>query len=119
MRTALSSSARAVPRSQQTCTTANNWTNVTACVHLQPLETFLQDSPNHRHEDITWASGIFYRIHFFQFGNFNVWGLTAGILIAVAAAAFGRKPDFQAEQPGARPFTDIWFDGRQVAYRQQ
>ncbi|KAK9808415.1 hypothetical protein WJX73_002113 [Symbiochloris irregularis] len=89
------------------------------CIFDMPLENFLQDSPAHRHEDLTWASGIWYRMHFFQFGKFNVWGLTAGILIAVATAAFGRPPAFEAEQPGARPFTDICFDGRRVAYRQQ
>lgn len=85
---------------------------------MQPLHTFLEDAPTHNHRDISWGSGTSHRIHFFDFnGEFNVWGLTAGILIAVAQIALGRAPEFAENIPGSRPFTDIWFDGSKVAYR--
>lgn len=86
------------------------------CV-LQPLHEFLEDRPTHSSHDITWAAGIDYRLHFFQCGEFDVWGLTAGILIAVAKLAFDRNPDFEEACPGTRPFTHIWYDGTKVAYR--
>jgi hypothetical protein len=40
-----------------------------------------------------------YRVHSFDWQGQIVWGLTASILIEVAAAALGRRPDFEVEHP--------------------
>jgi 8-oxo-dGTP pyrophosphatase MutT (NUDIX family) len=71
-----------------------------------PLAAFLEDSPAHSHMDTQWGS-LPYRIHYFQYETFNVWGLTAAILIQVAELGFGRPPAFSEYVPGAKSFRQM------------
>ena len=91
-----------------------------------PLCTFLSADPSvYSFRDTTksFGNGISYRLHFFQCGEFCVWGLTAGILIEAARTALDREPEFQvtAGSGGGREYTDIIFDddNNRVMYRQQ
>jgi hypothetical protein len=52
--------------------------------------------------------GLTYRIHSFDYNGFNIWGLTAGILIKVARVAFGRPPEFQEHSPRGIDYTRFW-----------
>ena len=88
-----------------------------------PLQDVLIDQPSHTHKDVTWSGNIRYRLHFFQHAHqsevYNVWGLTAGILVHVAEVALGKNAEFEGIAPGSRPFTDIWHNGSKVLYRDQ
>jgi hypothetical protein len=61
------------------------------------------------------------RLHYWRYKHLGqeylIWGLTAGILIVVAERAFGCKAAFDVSPPGARPYTDLFFDGTQLRYR--
>jgi len=61
------------------------------------------------------------RLHFFKWQqdgrSFNIWGLTAGILIAVARRIFDRSAEFAETTPGQPDYTDIWYDGSAVVVR--
>ena len=84
---------------------------------VQPLHFFLEQSAAHSHRDVGWDNGIEYRLHFFQYGEFIIWGLTAGIMILVAQHALGRQAEFEVDRPGFWAFADIWHDGSSVSYR--
>ena len=60
-------------------------------------------------------------LHFFQWQHrgrtFNVWGLTAGILISIAQQLFGRPADFDVKAPGQPDYTALWSDGGEVLVR--
>ncbi|KAM1222309.1 hypothetical protein ACFX2J_009859 [Malus domestica] len=62
-----------------------------------PLEMFLKND-NHRFEEREWM-GCKYILHLFDFeseqGPFLIWGLTASILIRVAAVIYQQPPLFQ------------------------
>ena len=86
--------------------------------HLQPLDVFLDEQPTHHHQDVQWAPGVNYRLHYFQFNNqFTVWGLTACILIALSEVVLGRTAGFEVLLPGSRPFHEICWDGSKLGYR--
>ena len=77
-----------------------------------PLDMFLSNDPavhSYRDSDKSFGKGISYRLHFFQYKGYTIWGLTAGILIEAARVALGREPDFQI-MPGQRSYTEIIFD---------
>ena len=60
-----------------------------------PLATFLtNDGSGYSFRDTTMSFGgkIGYRLHYFQHGEFTIWGLTANILIEAATVALGRQP---------------------------
>jgi peroxisomal coenzyme A diphosphatase NUDT7 len=63
-----------------------------------PLRHFLEAHPRHKFEDRE-VGGYKYRIHHFAHERWVVWGLTAGILIRVAEAAFGAKAEFDVTGP--------------------
>ncbi len=93
-----------------------------AAIFAQPLRRFLE-ARGHSHEDVVWQTsqgrGIPYRLHFFQSQDERdpvCWGLTAGILIQAAQLALDREPEFTADAPGSRPYTDIIHDGNVVRY---
>ncbi|DBA78793.1 TPA: hypothetical protein ACH3X1_008689 [Trebouxia sp. C0004] len=81
-----------------------------------PLAAFLEDVPSHTYKDAEWQ-GIKYRLHFFEYNNFLVWGLTAAILIQVAQDAFGRSTDFLELTPGSRPYHQLFFNGERLLWR--
>lgn len=86
-----------------------------------PLTTFLSADPqqySHRDTTKSFGNSISYRLHFFQCGEFCVWGLTAGILIEAAKLALGREPEFQMS-PSGREYSDIVYNDEsgQVVYR--
>jgi coenzyme A diphosphatase NUDT7 len=107
-----------------------------AAAFSAPLEMFLSASTApgraHRHRDVTWEAGIRYRLHFWDFaadeeedralsagggGEHIVWGLTAGILVQVAAAAFGRAPAFAVHPPGCPPYGALAHEGGRLVFR--
>jgi len=75
-----------------------------AAVFSCPLKKFLSDD-GHMFRDITYGDYPF-RLHFFSVADtasgrkFTVWGMTAGILIRVAATCFDREPAFEVHCPG-------------------
>ncbi|DBB13087.1 TPA: hypothetical protein ACH3X3_005816 [Trebouxia sp. C0006] len=81
-----------------------------------PLAAFLEDVPSHTSKDAEWQ-GIQYRLHYFEYNNFLVWGLTAAILIQVAQDAFGRSTDFLELTPGSRPYHQLFFNGERLLWR--
>lgn len=84
-----------------------------------PLHIFLEnDAAVHGYVDAQYSIGqaVSYRIHSFQYKEFTIWGLTAGILIEAAALALGRWPEFQV-MPGDYSYADIVFDGDIVRVR--
>jgi hypothetical protein len=54
-----------------------------------------------------------YRIHHFQHEQYDIWGLTGGMLINVAEIAFGRRADFDVHGK-AIDYSQLYFDGNQV-----
>lgn len=81
-----------------------------------PLAAFLEDVPSHTHKDTEWA-GLDFRIHYFQYNHFLVWGLTAAILIDIAQKAFARPPGFLELLPGSRPYNQLFFNGERLLWR--
>lgn len=83
-----------------------------------PLAAFLEDVPSHTYKDTEWQ-GIQFRVHFFEYNNFVVWGLTAAILIQVAQHAFARPSDFLELTPGSRPYHQLFFNGERLLWRDE
>ena len=87
-----------------------------AAVFTVPLRHFLE-----RHERHTWheaSYGAFTcRIHHFAHGRWDVWGLTAAILIQVAQAALGRAAEFDVHGPHIDYAHLYSADGREVCLR--
>lgn len=81
-----------------------------------PLAAFLEDVPSHSYKDTEWAD-LQFRIHFFQYDDFLVWGLTAAILIDIAQKAFARPPGFLELSPGSRPYNQLFFNGERLLWR--
>jgi coenzyme A diphosphatase NUDT7 len=49
-----------------------------------PLDVFLRESSAHSVKDVQWrGTGLPYRLHFFEYEGFTIWGLTAAIMIQV------------------------------------
>ncbi|KAG2446785.1 hypothetical protein HYH02_008345 [Chlamydomonas schloesseri] len=70
----------------------------------------------HEYRDISWGEHE-YRIHSFQYGDFDVWGLTATICIAAARLALGREPSFQERCPGGQHYSCFYWDGSALRVR--
>lgn len=70
---------------------------------------------------VTYGHCHCYRLHYFQWQHsgrtFNIWGLTAGILISIAQQTFGRNADFEVTTPGQPENTALWSDGNEVFVR--
>jgi len=81
-----------------------------------PLRFFSEADARHSSEDVRMGTHQ-YRIHFFRYEAFEVWGLTAGILIAAAEAALGREADFDVLGGGV-DYWQLWYDGRAVRHQQ-
>ena len=81
-----------------------------------PLAAFLEDVPSHTFKDTEWA-GLSFRIHYFEYNHFLVWGLTAAILIDIAQKAFARPPGFLELSPGSRPYHQLLFNGERLLWR--
>ncbi|KAL6769600.1 hypothetical protein ACKKBG_A31650 [Auxenochlorella protothecoides x Auxenochlorella symbiontica] len=84
-------------------------------VFAPPLHTFLEASDLHSSREATFAPGMPYRLHFFDYQAadrewYSVWGLTAAMLIDIASKGFGRDPDFEALPPGYVPMHAGMFD---------
>jgi hypothetical protein len=77
-----------------------------------PLYYFLEDNPRHSHRDATQGD-FTYRIHHFSHYIYDIWGLTAGILIKVAEIAYGRSAEFDV-LGSTVPYTALYFDGSNV-----
>ena len=65
---------------------------------MVPLETFLQNREGvYAFKDMSFGheggQEVTIRVHYFQCGEHNVWGLTAYILIQAAKVAYGRDPE--------------------------
>jgi hypothetical protein len=76
-------------------------------MHSHKAQTLLRRSPH--------------RLHFFQWQHsgrtFNIWGLTAGILISIAQQVFGRNADFDVKSPEQPDYKALGFDGNEVVVR--
>ena len=59
------------------------------------------------------------RIHYFQHERWTVWGLTAGILIRIAEAAFGEKAAFDVTGPYIDYAQLYSADGQTIALRRR
>ena len=81
-----------------------------------PLAAFLEDVPSHTYKDAEWQ-GIKYRLHYFEYNDFLVWGLTAAMLIQVAQHAFARPTDFLELTPGSRPYHQLFFNGERLLWQ--
>jgi hypothetical protein len=103
---------------------------VAAMLHA-PLCAFLA-AERHSHRDVQWASpaggSVVYRLHYFQHTEagrgpssppeeYTVWGLTAAVLIDIAALALGRPPQFVRDAPGGAPYSRLHHDGVGVRLR--
>ncbi|GLC33718.1 hypothetical protein PLESTB_000108300 [Pleodorina starrii] len=70
----------------------------------------------HVFRDIRWGEHQ-YRIHSFQCGEYDVWGLTATICIDAARLALGRAPRFQERSPGGHHYSAFFWDGSALRIR--
>jgi hypothetical protein len=59
-----------------------------------------------------------YRLHFFEHQGFNVWGLTAAIMITAARLALGRAPAFEEHGPQCLPYSKLYYDGSRLRLRE-
>uniref|UniRef100_A0A7S0S9C8 Nudix hydrolase domain-containing protein n=1 Tax=Mantoniella antarctica TaxID=81844 RepID=A0A7S0S9C8_9CHLO len=77
------------------------------------LEGFLSGGEGYSYRDWEFVEKRYIRVHFFQRGRHEVWGLTAAILIQVAAIAYGRPPEFDLHPPvaGGTDIQSIRSDG--------
>ena len=57
-----------------------------------------------------------YRIHHFKHKEYDIWGLTGGMLINVAEIAFGRSAEFDVHGK-AIDYSQLYFDGNKVCVR--
>lgn len=58
-----------------------------------------------------------YRIHHFKHKDYDIWGLTGGMLIKVAEMAFARSAEFDVHGK-AIDYSQLYFDGNQVCVRE-
>lgn len=72
----------------------------------------------HRHRDVHWQDYC-YRLHFFEHMGFNVWGLTAAIMITAARLALGRAPAFEEHGPHCLPYSKLYYDGSRLRLREE
>lgn len=86
-------------------------------VFSMPLYSFLEEHERHTYADAEMG-GHMYRIHHFQQDVYDVWGLTAGILIYTAEIAFDEKAAFDVLGNGM-DYTKLEFDGRTVRLRRE
>jgi hypothetical protein len=77
-----------------------------------PLHFFLEHNDRHSFRDAVMGP-FTYRIHYFEYDGFEVWGLTASILIRVAEAAFGRPAAFDVIGDGV-DYSRLRYDGTAV-----
>ncbi|GIM13101.1 hypothetical protein Vretimale_16262 [Volvox reticuliferus] len=70
----------------------------------------------HNFRDIRWGEHE-YRIHSFQYGEYDVWGLTATICIDAARLALGREPAFPERCPGGHHYSAFFWDGTALRVR--
>jgi hypothetical protein len=84
-----------------------------AAIFSMPLHYFLERHPRHSFHEAMYGA-FTCRIHHFAHERFEVWGLTAAILIQVAEAAFGRKAEFDVLGPHANYAQLYSEDGREV-----
>lgn len=82
-----------------------NASEVDECFYC-PLESFLSGGEGYSYRDWEFVEGRHIRVHFFQRGKYQVWGLTAMVLIKVAEIAYGRPAEFALQPPMPRG-TDI------------
>lgn len=90
-----------------------------ASIFHERLDRFLSDA-RHTSRAATWGpAGPPFMLHWFECGGCDapVWGLTAGVLIEVAVAAFGRAPPFDVHPRGAPPYGRIVCFGGRVTVR--
>lgn len=83
-----------------------------AAVFDMPLHLFLEES-HHSHKDFAW-DGISYRVHYFEYESYTVWGLTAAILIRAAQLALGKAPEFVEHSSRGAPYTKLYYNGEKV-----
>ncbi|KAL4860143.1 hypothetical protein ACK3TF_000346 [Chlorella vulgaris] len=91
-------------------------------VFTAPLKRFLEAGPTYSSRDVEWEPGVPYRLHYFQHtadsgATYCIWGLTAGMLIVIAEAAFKKVPDFQQTPPNTQPYTDLCWNGKALSFR--
>ena len=81
-----------------------------------PLESFLSKDDGYSYRDWEFVEGKHIRVHFFQRGCHQVWGLTAVILVKTAEIAFGRPPEFDMKPPvpGGTDIQHIKSDGTET-----
>jgi len=92
-----------------------NEAEVTEVFHV-PLRMFLEDR-NRRHQDKVWE-GVRYRVHFFEYESYTIWGLTAEILIQTAKLAFAATPEFEVSGDGVVSISTVHMaEGRVMAGR--
>ena len=77
-----------------------------AVVFSIPLAVVLEDHARHTWKDISWElpgspSPAWCRVHFFDIGGQNVWGLTAAMLLELAEQGYQRQAAFPVNIPGA------------------
>ncbi|GLI59759.1 hypothetical protein VaNZ11_001717 [Volvox africanus] len=70
----------------------------------------------HNFRDIRWGEHE-YRIHSFQYGEYDVWGLTATICIDAARLALGQEPSFPERCPGGHHYSAFFWDGTALRVR--
>ncbi|XP_023736668.1 nudix hydrolase 11 [Lactuca sativa] len=71
-------------------------------IFYAPLEMFLKDENNRRHEEREHGGDKYWLQYFYYETNnrvYVIWALTAGILIAASSLVFRRPPDFQDMPP--------------------
>lgn len=56
------------------------------------------------------------RIHHFRHDLYDIWGLTAGMLIRAAEIAYGRPADFDVHG-SATDYSTLYYDGNQICSR--
>lgn len=89
-----------------------------AAVFSMPLRHFLEAHPRHTAHAQPWGDHT-YTIHHFAWRGYDVWGLTAGILINVAEAALGRRAAFDVFG-GGNDYADLYStDGVEVCLRRR
>ena len=81
-----------------TFTPRPNPDEVDQCFHV-PLETFLS-TDGYSFADWEFTRGKRIRVHRFQRGGHDVWGLTAVMLVRVAEIVYGRRANFAMSPPG-------------------
>jgi hypothetical protein len=87
-----------------------------AAIFSIPLHFFLERHTRHSFHEAMYGA-FTCRIHHFAHERWEVWGLTASILIQVAEAAFGRKAEFDVFGPHTNYAQLYSEDGHEVCLR--